>query len=297
MIVVANNHMMISDDNKHVFLETKSNLRTNVDPRGLPVGITQHIDKATHRLYFKDHNNRRTQWEDPRLELTGTARVALLREERTKWELMMIRASPEEQAAVQHAGDNRRSGGSAGVGGSAGAASAAAASSAASMSSGSGVKPTQAPTKVSLSDSGSQGDKEAVTAAIRLEGYTQFLCALFAGDSLSPEQMAALERIREERKITDSEHEQVLSQLDKKLDDITDMKDAGERLSESLSKMRSQQESCVCCMDAMADHIIMDCMHICLCSTCAPLFQKEDAHCPQCRGDVKEVRKTFFVGN
>lgn len=295
MIVVANNHMMISDDNKHVFLETKSSLRTNVDPRGLPVGITQHIDKATHRLYFKDHNNRATQWEDPRLELTGTQRVALLREERTAWELMMIRASPDEQAHVQFAGEKRA--GAHGGGAHSGAVSAGGAGGAGASAGAAALKTVASPIQPSMGGGSSAGDKAAVTAAIRMEGYTQFLCALFSGDSLSPEQVAALNDIRKERNITDAEHATVLTSIGKKIEDVTDMTDAGERLSESLNRMRQQQESCVCCMDAMADHVIMDCMHICLCATCAPLFEKDGAHCPQCRSEVKEVRKTFFVGN
>jgi Zinc finger, C3HC4 type (RING finger)/SPRY domain len=51
---------------------------------------------------------------------------------------------------------------------------------------------------------------------------------------------------------------------------------------------------CVVCLDAKSDHIILPCMHLCLCIECAPLLQQAaHARCPKCRQDVGEVRKVY----
>jgi hypothetical protein len=275
LIVVANNHMMISDDNKHVFLEAKTQLRTNVDPRGLPEGVTQHIDKNTHRLYFKDHLKRITQWEDQRIKLTPQQRVQLLRTQRTKWETAMIKSTPEEQAEMM------------GGGGASSSSSSSSSSSATSLTS-SRKQAAAAPLTVAAG-----AGQEAVATALRLEGYTQFLLALLCSETLSEDQNKALARIRRERQVSNEEHLVILEMLHKKPEDLDEMTQAGQRLQESLNHLQQQQEGCVCCMDAVADHVILDCMHICLCVTCAPLFGGKDKVCPQCRAVVKEVRKTF----
>ena len=50
---------------------------------------------------------------------------------------------------------------------------------------------------------------------------------------------------------------------------------------------------CVVCLDKPKDHVIMNCMHLCLCETCAEDFSKEGASCPLCGKKVRKVVRIF----
>jgi predicted Zn-ribbon and HTH transcriptional regulator len=50
-------------------------------------------------------------------------------------------------------------------------------------------------------------------------------------------------------------------------------------------------------MDAVADHCILFCMHVCLCHECADNYRDAEGNgkgtCPKCRSEVKMVKKIF----
>lgn len=51
---------------------------------------------------------------------------------------------------------------------------------------------------------------------------------------------------------------------------------------------------CVVCLDAMSDHIILNCMHICLCEDCAEMYRaSKQKECPKCRGRIKSIRHVY----
>jgi hypothetical protein len=55
------------------------------------------------------------------------------------------------------------------------------------------------------------------------------------------------------------------------------------------------EHTCVVCIDAPTDHVIMPCRHVCLCSTCGPrLARTRHARCPICREPVQSLQKVFY---
>lgn len=55
-----------------------------------------------------------------------------------------------------------------------------------------------------------------------------------------------------------------------------------------------EEKMCVVCCDAEPDHIIMDCMHMCLCGVCVQHYKGTNAVCPKCRSEVTEIKKIFY---
>ena len=49
-------------------------------------------------------------------------------------------------------------------------------------------------------------------------------------------------------------------------------------------------EECLVCMDAPKDHIVLPCMHICVCEACAQLLRDR---CPVCRGPIERITQVF----
>ena len=48
---------------------------------------------------------------------------------------------------------------------------------------------------------------------------------------------------------------------------------------------------CVVCLDKPRDHVIMNCMHLCLCEDCAATFQQPS--CPLCSKKVRKIVRIF----
>jgi len=54
------------------------------DSRGLPKGFEACLDKKG-RMYFRDHNERSVQWDDPRGDASDHDKKKLLEEEQREW--------------------------------------------------------------------------------------------------------------------------------------------------------------------------------------------------------------------
>jgi len=55
-----------------------------------------------------------------------------------------------------------------------------------------------------------------------------------------------------------------------------------------------EETLCVVCADSLKDHIMIPCMHMCACRTCAQrLLQHEPARCPVCRGDIERTARVY----
>jgi hypothetical protein len=116
------------------------------------------------------------------------------------------------------------------------------------------------------------------------EWYKDVLKMSLLDKQISPDEEALLAAVRKKLKITDDQHEQLL-------------KDVG-WTAEEFKKVRKDTEAatkeCVICLDAVANMVIMDCMHICLCEDCAKQYHADNTKtCPKCRSVIKEVRKTY----
>jgi hypothetical protein len=55
---------------------------------------------------------------------------------------------------------------------------------------------------------------------------------------------------------------------------------------------KEQKPACVVCIGNVANHVIMPCMHVCLCESCYLLFP-DGQRCPMCRSDITAIIKTF----
>jgi hypothetical protein len=52
---------------------------------------------------------------------------------------------------------------------------------------------------------------------------------------------------------------------------------------------------CVVCMDARKQHVMVPCMHVCVCEACAQrLLDAQTPHCPVCRTPVNHSTRVFF---
>jgi Zinc finger, C3HC4 type (RING finger) len=54
-----------------------------------------------------------------------------------------------------------------------------------------------------------------------------------------------------------------------------------------------RDNECVVCLDKPKDHVIMNCMHLCLCEDCAVDFSEPKAKCPMCSKRVRKVVRIF----
>ena len=64
-------------------------------------------------------------------------------------------------------------------------------------------------------------------------------------------------------------------------------------VTEAASAVEDETQ-CVVCMDERKQHVMMPCMHVCVCSTCAQrLLDAQTPHCPVCRTPVESTTCSF----
>jgi len=135
--------------------------------------------------------------------------------------------------------------------------------------------------KLAHDDGDSKGGKDGES---NKEWYKDLLQMSLADRSLSAEEEALLSKVRKKHKVTDEEHVQMLKEIGWTVDEYEACRESS----------KAGAKECVVCIDAIATHIILDCMHVCLCGDCAPkLLQNPSAVCPKCRGKIAAIRKTF----
>lgn len=57
-------------------------------------------------------------------------------------------------------------------------------------------------------------------------------------------------------------------------------------------KLELEQQECVVCMEYKKTHIVLPCMHLCLCQNCGA--ERTISFCPLCRSAVQDIRKVHF---
>ena len=56
-----------------------------------------------------------------------------------------------------------------------------------------------------------------------------------------------------------------------------------------------EEALCVVCMDERKQHVMVPCMHVCVCEACAlRLLDAQTPHCPVCRTPVERTTRVFF---
>jgi len=130
--------------------------------------------------------------------------------------------------------------------------------------------------------------------------YTAYLGVVrmaISDDVLTVEKERMLAEHRRAFHISHVQHLKVLQTLGLTEDKLEDMKEAN-KAAPTAAAATSKNTECVICFDAEATHIVLDCMHICLCEDCAGHYKEkldsgEKVPCPICRNDIREIRKTF----
>ena len=55
-----------------------------------------------------------------------------------------------------------------------------------------------------------------------------------------------------------------------------------------------EEALCVVCMDAPKNHVVLPCLHQCLCAACAQQLQEQGAQsCPVCRTPIERIGQVF----
>lgn len=102
--------------------------------------------------------------------------------------------------------------------------------------------------------------------------------------TLTTDEVQLLATIRNKLNITDEEHKEIVRETGWSENDVEEAKQDSERVSE-----------CVVCMEAPATHIVLDCMHLCLCGACSMKYNGiyKEHGCPNCRGVIRKIAKTY----
>jgi hypothetical protein len=58
--------------------------------------------------------------------------------------------------------------------------------------------------------------------------------------------------------------------------------------------LNAEETMCVVCFDALKNHVMVPCMHLCACGPCAQRLLELDASCPVCRGPVERMIRVYW---
>lgn len=97
----------------------------------------------------------------------------------------------------------------------------------------------------------------------------------------------ALDILRDAYNITEAEENDVLGKLRLSRTDISEFQEQGRRATALIKQ-------CVVCLDKLADNVVLDCGHICLCKGCArDLGSYRNQNCPCCRAPIRRITMAF----
>jgi len=121
-----------------------------------------------------------------------------------------------------------------------------------------------------------------------LQAYREYVRGLLIDGVLDNAELAHLENYRRDRGISDQQHLSVLKDLNLTIEQFKAMMPDN-------AESTSNEMECVVCMENRKDHVVMDCMHICVCEKCAEdVLNEANPKCPLCSGQIKEIRKTYL---
>jgi len=109
-----------------------------------------------------------------------------------------------------------------------------------------------------------------------------------------------LKKIEEFQRLADINtvlHRKTLSRLSLTEVDYEQMKVDGKIRSQKLESDLFNE--CSACLingvpnPSTPDHLIIDCMHLCLCEKCAVSYKKQGSLCPKCNRTIKRIIKTY----
>ncbi len=98
-------------------------------------------------------------------------------------------------------------------------------------------------------------------------------------------------RLLKARKEAESILRKQISSLEETIQSLS-LENESLKSKEGRCEEKRQYPECIVCYDNIANHVILDCMHVCLCEDCIQGLPNNQ--CPQCRGPVKEKRKIYY---
>jgi len=120
---------------------------------------------------------------------------------------------------------------------------------------------------------------------VKLLCYQEFLRGVTITRYLSQRRLEKIEEYRRDKEITDDDHKESLLAIGISDDMYDKMKD---------STTAPSRLACISCYERPKDHVMMDCLHLCLCRECADeLTSKENAVCIVCKNNVRQVRRVY----
>ncbi|XXQ33617.1 WW domain containing protein [Plasmodiophora brassicae] len=274
------------------FVDHNTRTTTWDDPRPLPQGWEARVDPRTKRKYFVNHIERRTAWEDPRPPPTPSAANATQQlQPQTTAVSRSVSMSPQNPMylnpqphlptfntaiPMQASGPNFPSMhtqfGQQFAPNSQIVASAPAA-----------VAPS-AP-DLDMGDV-SCSASSASAPATQQDGramYLKILRLAITDKRISPEEDKLLRELRKQEGISDDELNVMLASLGITMSDFDDLKEKG----------KVPIGMCCVCLENPTEFIILDCMHLCLCSDCQEMIAKS-GKCPQCRAPINKVVRAYM---
>jgi hypothetical protein len=130
-------------------------------------------------------------------------------------------------------------------------------------------------------------DLKTQQGAVGRTVYKEFLRGMITDPSTGNAEFDQLKLFARKKQISDSEHVKILGELNYSKQQFDDLKKSGDSKADS--------KDCVVCLDKPKDHIILNCMHLCLCEECGPQYaNKRNAKCPMCSKRVVEIRRVYL---
>jgi hypothetical protein len=226
------------------------------DPNGLPYGWDVRVDKRTNRIYFMNHELKSTSWEDPR-PLPRDVEMKKTADNRIYFVNHVTRKTTWDDPRPRIIVPST----------------------------------TLVPVKRTLTNStdAKQRQRKDVSGRVRgrsldKEWYSDVVRMSLVDKTLTTEESALLVKVREKLSISESEHDTIVRELGWSAEEIQEAK-----------KQSESAKECVVCLAAPATHVVMDCMHVCLCADCSMQYNGiyRAQGCPSCRAEIKEIRKTY----
>jgi len=116
--------------------------------------------------------------------------------------------------------------------------------------------------------------------------YKAYLKGILSDELINIQEFQQMKLYREKKKITDSDHLAVLKELNMTVEQFEEMKKFD-------AKAKGDNE-CVVCLDRKKDHVIFNCMHLCLCEQCVGTVTGKSNKCPMCSKKITKVVRIFY---
>jgi len=169
-----------------------------------------------------------------------------------------------------------------------------------------------------------RANKSAGTDPLLLNVYRTIVSDIVKTGRVTPREETMLVDLRTQYRISNESHAETLKELKLTTEAFQRLKVS---VDDTSTKASASGTDCVVCLAATATHVILDCMHLCLCADCAHYFNSDrtsssaransttstaaskspatssasaartaqpvTSRCPMCNAAVVDVRKTF----